>query len=457
MSYDYALNHPFAPAAKGARIPDEHSFPTVTYTCTSNFVVSVPGGDVTKSGPGTTQGEVDFWVTPNPLNCIGSSYAGTFVQGGNDVVINAISGNATVARFGSEIPDAIVGVCDHSLPVNSTMFDGCFAGATSTNAIQQVMSSYRVVGFGCRIRSLLAPLNQAGQFIVATMPSPEYQPPCGQSRKTDWLRFCNYPDADKGLITTDIIRLPAADINMYAELTAEGGMEWSGRLTGPSAMKFKDSDFGNLIKDDADARVGSIFLQSTIAAGPNAGAYVSTFSDTAAQTVGGNDTNVTNCRIASSYQTGGWSSFFCRAQGVTPGTATGNGGPLPCFGVEIIFHLEGTPAITGDGNLVAAANTGIYDNAYFVKAVERNSREAWFRRIIDYGGFKGPQGDNEIGVAVRGLLSLSRDAGMPKAKKRRTAKKVVNQVRRAKRTSVANRSTNRLRSRRGRIRGRRAR
>jgi hypothetical protein len=453
MSFDFALNHPFAPAAKGARIPDQHSFPTVTFSTTANFTVMAPPTGAPQNGTG----DLDFWVTPNPINCIGTSYG--FVAAAPEDRVLGLKGGPVQGVYGQEYFDQ--DSTGTPLVNKGGLYRaGSWGGITTTAALKAVMSDYRVVGFGCRIRSLLAPLNQSGQFMICAVPSPEYQPPAGVSRKDDWLKFCNYPVTDDGgWIGTQIIQQPTSDINMYAELTAEGGMEWSGRLTGPSAFKFKDSDFGSITVANAEARAGSTFMQ---AAGQTVGPpvrdftescqFADTTSEITRRTATGGDPAFTEAnnvfvRQTSSYQTGGWSSFFCRGTGIAANNQAPDA-PYAVFGVEITFHFEGAPN-TEEATLISSANTGVYDHAYFVRACEKNSREAWFRRIIDYAGFKGPLGDVATTVAVRGLLGLNRDTTVKRSVKKRVAKSVVRRVRGHKRSA---RMTKRTPLARGRVR-----
>lgn len=471
MSFDYALNHPFAPQARGARIPDEHSFPTVCYTTTANFTVFSPGAPPVGGGPAA--GDVDFIITPNPLNAIITSYGRQGrVDNGAIPEVAAINGlgSATVSGFfGDQIPETsgraklpdtgvIVPPAAAPAPIAfADQFQGQWGGVTNIEAIANSMSTFRVVGFGARIRSLVAPLNQAGQVIMMTQPAPMFQPPCSESSIQEWRRFCNYPShGPDGFLTTQMLQNPASDINMYAELTAEGGIEWCGRMTGDECLDFRDADFGNLLTDSAEARKATQFVQTglhprdwEIDGAVNRGAVMeATFADTGVEMVQrnglnngnlGNYTQTTNMRVASSYNVGGWSCLFVRGTGIIPGVQGGAGGaPYPIFSVEVIYHLEGTPNIN-NVSLVASANTGVFDNSYFTKAVERSSREQWFRKIIDYHGFKGPQGDNPVTTAVKGLLSLTNGGGVRRSPAKRRVKAAVRRVKGAKRvTRVTN-------------------
>jgi hypothetical protein len=433
MSYDLALNNPFHPGAKGARIPDQHAFPTGVYTVTATYNVLCNNAG----------GNIDFMVTPCPLNSIMVS-----AQASVGVAAPAYLNGPNVHPFGTVITAdaANLGHVPLNQPItpgvgaaNTSYFQGAYGGATTSQAIANVLNDFRVVGYGARIRSLVAPLNQSGQFIMASIPSSIYQPNCDSSTLDQWLNYCNYPVRDpiSGYTTTQIIQYPASDVNMYAELTAEGGVEWSGRVTGPGAFVFKDSNadsYFNRVATDA------LFCQSSPSnpqqypplvppVGIGGNYYL---SDTAMQVGftsydGGVNppvnTQFVAARNTSSFQTGGWATLCVRGEGISSGSnvAPSVTEPVTIFSVEVIYHLEGTPAVS-ENALISATNTGLYDPIYFDKALMMNSRLPWFRRIVDDDTRK-YLGNVEVQTAVRGLLGRQRHQSvLPKraaTKKRR--------------------------------------
>lgn len=396
MSYLDALVHPFAPNAKGARIPDEHSYPTSTYSITGAFTVF----------SNSPQGDIDFMINPCPFNCITTSsqskgaitgpISNSFGATQNEAAIPFISAKTQPATGTPVVP-------------NDTL--GQWGGVCTTEAVSNNLQDYRIVGYGARIRSLLPPNNQSGQVFMASQPSPAVQPPCISSSYEEWMDFCQYPGLQdtpasatfpqQKWISTSILNYPASDQNMYAEMTAERGMEWVGRITGPKAFEFKDPEFTDILTDQLvslqqPARFGRGLLTTTGGTVPTEPLTVvvadlsSTFVNQQQWT---NDSTIAiengNARLLDAFAVGGWSSLAVRATGINLSSATGtgsaeNGALIPVFAVEVIFHLEGTPVSGEKAALVGGSAIGFYDNSYFVKCQEKASKELFFRRVIDY-------------------------------------------------------------------------
>jgi hypothetical protein len=428
MSYEDALIHPFKPSAKGARCPDEHSFPTATYSITGSFTVSA----------NSPQGDIDFMVTPCPFNCITSSaqFAGS--------ITGPITGKFGQSQPFAAIPfrSAVATPATGPMPVIAPESFGYWGGVCSSDAVSNVLKDYRVVGYGARIRSLLPPNNQSGQVFLGSMPSPAIQPPAADSTYPDWMNFCQYPglqDTEESItfpqqkwISTSILNLPASDQNMYSELTAERGMEWVGRYTGPDSRKFRDPDFKDILVDDL------ITDQVTNPARFASGAYVTNpvqtvvcdmastnvlaelFTASPPDPVPVVQTENSNACLLDCFATGGWSSLALRATGINLSSATGSsesiaGKLVPVFAVEVIYHLEGTPVSGDKAALVGGSAIGFYEPTYFNNCVAKASKELFFRRVIEY--------DKGITSMFSGSKPRARKLG--KRPKKRTGKSLM--------------------------------
>lgn len=420
MSYDAALTHPFHPKAKGARVPDEFVFPTTVYSTTVNYTVY-----------SDENGDADFGVVPNPFVGIVASSSGFTAPGmyigGLDGVQN---GPTPTQSFGGLLGQRIVPVAPFAgtwplyptdvwpltaapgppgYPVGTSGIDygvpakhsGVYCPALSAEAMATYMSSWRLVGMGIRVRSLPSPQTQSGQFQCCTVPCPDVLSNPANSDLPGWLLTNGFPtyDRQKGYLQSSMIQYPASDMYMFAELTREGGLEWIGRHTGPKSTQFRGSSptapcetIQYLNAVDASAGVQTVVQATNLAA--------------ATSTLAGQP-NTFQTYDEYGFTCSGWSSFFARFTGLPAAPA---GTLVPCVNVEVVFHLEGQPAVDSAGGLVPNVAKGIYDHSYFTACCMKASAEPWFRRVIDYDRFSGRVVDSNapLQVAMSGLLGSQR-------------------------------------------------
>lgn len=120
-AHTIALSNPFSEHAVGAKLPDENSTKSVSVTINDTFTMNTDAN-----------GRADARISPN----VG---AGTFDHA-------ATSGSTGVTSWAAAV------------------------ALTDIAAYQAAFDSYRIVGWGLKVTSLLAPTNQKGYFRVITMP-----------------------------------------------------------------------------------------------------------------------------------------------------------------------------------------------------------------------------------------------------------------------------------------------
>lgn len=297
--YVAALCHPFDPEAQGAQVPDTWQFPTATAELHTSFTLQTVD----------TSGNLDFVMQPNPLCTI----ACTNMNG----QVVAQGGTSWFATTGNTNVGATHGFSE--------------LGITSAATLANTFSRYRVVGFGCRLVSILPSLTQQGMIYVAKVPSlnkwTNYASYAGAVNASwaNYLNFYGLPPLDStNYITTQISQLQTFHENSVPNMTLAGGLEVVGSICSPRAFDFRD---------------GSNVTQAV----GNAGSF---YYD------GDSITGATNLIIATNgddfIAQGGWSVLLFRATGL-PTTAN-----TKVFTLEVIMHIEGVPNL---GTSVANSGT----------------------------------------------------------------------------------------------------
>lgn len=419
MSYDAALTHPFHPRAKGARVPDEFVFPTTVYSTTVNYTINCD-----------SNGNADFLVLPNPFVGVAVSMTNTGKAADDSLSpVGITNGPSPTLNFGGITAGADPGSAPvipagtfpnvNALAANPICrpvdqvagYTGCYCPALSSDQMRTYMSSWRVVGMGCRIRSLPSPQTQSGQFQVATVPCPDELVNPANSTFDGWLVANSFPQqepagASTRFLQASMIQYPASDMFMFAELTREGGLEWVSRRSGPKADQFKASSptvaVEKVIYYAADGT--TINGRQSVIQTTNVALSVPGYS-------GGPAGNITTYGLTPydeyGFSCSGWSAIFGRFTGLPVPT---NGIAAPVVNIEVVYHLEGQPTITSSGGLVPNVSKGIYDVTYFTACTMKSSAEPWFRRVIDYDRFSGRVVDSNapLQVAMAGLLGSQR-------------------------------------------------
>jgi hypothetical protein len=222
-SYLAALTAPFSDDAMGAQVPDLYSFPTSTEYVKTEFTVYTQD----------SSGNCDFAVLPHIYQSFYASNASASVMGG-----------VSIPDF-TTVPSLS--------PLNP--LTGCaLAGVVTPAVLSSSFSQYRIVGFGARVRPLLAPLNQQGRLILASVPSGGTAFPLGVfgsayeavlnnapsvTPNANLLPWLGLPSVDgSGYLSTNMLNIPDAQEYAYSELGLKGGLEWVSKSTGPSTLDF---------------------------------------------------------------------------------------------------------------------------------------------------------------------------------------------------------------------------
>lgn len=232
-SYLAALVAPFSRDAIGAQVPDLYSFPTETQMIRCEFTIGTDN-----------QGNCDFVVQPSlwqTLICNCPATAG------------GVSPNSSPANLGgvynAEFSPGTLGVVT---PTSTTSWSAVgVLGATINGPLAQQMQRYRIVGWGTRLRCLVAPLSQQGRVILATLPSARLSFPsglagnaAGVSNSTNAIAytFMDLPTPGaEGYMTTEILNVPESMECMLSDLAIKGGIEFVGKPTASGNISFRDS------------------------------------------------------------------------------------------------------------------------------------------------------------------------------------------------------------------------
>lgn len=232
-----ALTLPFNKNAIGAQFPDSYSFPTDTRFIKTDLKLY-----------SDADGNLDFTLLPSLFQSIltGRGNAGTALN--DNTSINAIGTDSTFQVSSFITP-----------PIAAS--DGTFnlGGVTIPGLINAQLQQYRIVGWGARIRALIAPINQAGRLIFCSSPSNEmslYEPnnntAIGTVNYNDVLNFFKLPTAGlDGFLTTEILNVPDAMECMFSDLSLSGGMQWVSKCTSPDALSFRSTN--NTLVDGANS------------------------------------------------------------------------------------------------------------------------------------------------------------------------------------------------------------
>lgn len=345
MSYAACLAHPFAPEACGAQIPDEYSFPTETVTYRQLFYVQqCQTDDPASAGTGC------FVVQPNVLATIAGFYG---VRGLADPVTGGNVWHRTDANpLKNAIEAGMTELADY----------GGFSehGVTTQDELEEKFSSYRVVGWGVKIRPTGNVNNAQGRLICCKVPSKKefalytsgmdggfkskqytmngaisYSTPMNSSPHAttrDYCEYYNLPECDgSACISNGMVALPTAMEANVSELFLEGGIEIAGRHTSPDSLTWRDTDASTVIAQRANyVHSGTTYLNKQAIG--QTGMQVSILgADDIVDTFG---TYVSEEYLSQ----GGWSALCVRGSGLNPTTGD-------FCDVEVVFHVEGVPRL----------------------------------------------------------------------------------------------------------------
>jgi len=246
-AYLAALVAPFSKEALGCQIPDMWSFPTETQVvkCEFNFAAD-------------KDGNLDFALTPSLFQTVIMSCP----EGGKNTGVN--TGGVYVPDF------SLVANCAPFGPVETTAAVG-IAGVISPEVVQQQFDRYRIVGFGARLRCLVAPLNQSGRLVISTLPSARQALPSvalsagpPYPYNTAYYEYLGLPTPDRtGYLTTEMINIPESMECMLSDLSLRGGIEWVAKPTSTDGISFLDS-FNNVavgLNTEGEYQTGEVIVE----------------------------------------------------------------------------------------------------------------------------------------------------------------------------------------------------
>jgi len=282
--YLIALTNPFDPRALGCRVPDQWAFPTATFHTQGTITVTSNGSGV-----------ASVLMTPYPfyslVDCTQTSVT---------------AGNTTMAAYAS----------------TNTVY-----AATTVANMGAVLSEYRVVAAGIKIRNLMPPTTATGRLLNAhtpcagPVPGPTKLANIGisNSQMSLLMSGTSFGAATSGL-PSSILQLPDSHEFTAQDIIASE-YSFNYKPITPNAFRFRDCD-------------------QTVLTGGIA------FGDVAVSTSApyGNLSTALTVDNIETEDVDGWDNYQLRFEG---GPASAN-----VFEIEYIFHYEGSPLInTTAGNL----------------------------------------------------------------------------------------------------------
>lgn len=289
-----ALTKPFDTSSMGARVPDNYCFPTAAYHLHEEFVIAPLS---------TASGQFCVAAFPNPLVSL-VDYRGA-TQGAPFLSIGTI-GYPQVST-------------QETVPASY--------GMTDLSALT-VLSNYRVVSSGLRIRNLQPELSATGRIIVAQIPVSDEMPSLA-----DWARGASGTPAQCQNFYRLLLGISGTDLDSSAILDLPGAKEYG-------SSDFLHGDLQICHQVVSPAYYNFRGLQNSVASGALAWSLGDSVS-------------------ISSSGTSGQTSFKdpSRMVGGCAIVIFGYGFPIavsgaPLFSVEQIMHMEGTPRVQAGKHLV---------------------------------------------------------------------------------------------------------
>lgn len=207
MSYAHAVMDPFNADAYGAQLPDLYPFPTSTVSLKQSTTLS-----------SDANGNWDLSVIADPRVTLFSNYLenlAPLADSWADTTSWVALGNARMTGLLSSV-DLLA------------------------------YSSWRVMGLGVRIRSLLVPMTSTGTVVMATLPGPDRvmdqysQERVAEASKPQLLKWYNLPETDgTGYYSTNLENYTTATRMDHFQFNSDG-LEWSTFATSNGAYEWRD-------------------------------------------------------------------------------------------------------------------------------------------------------------------------------------------------------------------------
>lgn len=311
--YRACLMNPFSNESHGAQIPDMFPFPTSTRRVGYEFITSSSSG-----------GTLNHMITPHPL-------LGLVNWGASSV----------------------------STPQSAYGANGNWWPHVSASGLNSVFSSWRVVGFGIRIKNLQAPLNMTGRLIVGVVPG------------------CTTPYLDANVLSNITFDAQNATTGLAGvTLTTSNGNIGVQMLNFPMVTEVAASD---LFKRDVQVNYHPLtqdafnFHTTNMIGGNQASGGTTTYVGPTAFF-----TTASGAIAQSGYQpinVSGMPIIFVYGTGFPNSTIV--------FSTEVVLHLEGTTNnITGGTvSLVADSPTAVYSPNILGKILSDMFKSPFIRRV----------------------------------------------------------------------------
>lgn len=197
-------------------------------------------------------------------------------------------------------------------------------GASTTANLFAVLSDFRVVSWGIKISNLQPELSATGRFIIAQIPCTDTIPPGAilgsQATTVDNLSTTTLGAAASVVGSAALLALPSA-IELAAQDVLHGDLEIAGQYTSAQFFSFKQSE--DTAAYNTNARLVDAFEYNS-----STGAIVVGSLKDPSRCVGGASTVI--------YWEG------C--------------GATPCFQVEYVYHLEGSPQLSSSTKITPVAS-----------------------------------------------------------------------------------------------------
>ena len=234
--YISAVLNPFSKNALGAQVPDLYSFPTVSKVLKTELKIRTDA-----------DGNMDFTLLPSLFQSILTG-----------VPSGSANSNINLGTTGS---DGNFQITATAFPTGASNGLWNLGGVSVPSFVNGQFSKYRIVGWGARVRALIAPINQRGRLIFASNPSSPcalFQPNVGGLLQTSYADVCKYfalPTPDNtGYLTTELLNTPDAISCMLSSLSLKGGMQWVSKHTSAESIKFNSTS--NLNVDAGGSELG---------------------------------------------------------------------------------------------------------------------------------------------------------------------------------------------------------
>jgi len=301
-SFGHALSDPFSADARGSRVPDLYSFPTMTYRLQTSVLL----------GTGSTSFGAVF--TPNPFVTMFDTNSMTGV------------GSPSVSASGGMRP---------------------FTGHVATYAfctpgqLGGFATDFRVVGGGLKIRNLIPELTATGRIYLAVVPVASggipnwnildaYTAIAGSNVYTKMFGRMGVP-SPLACSSASLQMLPVSKDFTLGEIVGATELEVNFSIYSPEFFKFKPTVFTAAYDGAINYEVDDAFVNA-------AGAV-----------------NVTASGNKENTQIDGGSAIILWCEGFP-------GGASPQIEVDVVLHLEATPTISGSGTTTSAGVIPESDN-----------------------------------------------------------------------------------------------